>query len=65
MTARLTVGDIGAWLLKSARPLDAGWATGAELETTRCVRPLGHRRGVALSTIWAATRPSLAERHAA
>ncbi|KQS69349.1 hypothetical protein [Modestobacter sp. Leaf380] len=39
MTARLTRADIGAWLLKSARALDAGWASDTEVDLARCVRP--------------------------
>ncbi len=42
MTGRLTAADVGAWLLKSARPPDVvspGWVPDTEVDLVRCVRP--------------------------
>ncbi len=39
---RLDAGDVGCWMVKTARPPDAvvpGWRPGEEREVTRCLRP--------------------------
>ncbi|HST63707.1 MAG TPA: hypothetical protein VLM05_00845 [Mycobacteriales bacterium] len=35
----LTRADVACWLLKTARPVDAGWAPGTTRVLDRCLRP--------------------------